>query len=171
MTDDASFTSFYWSAQFSAAALIVRHHDRRWPGRCRRLRPDAAALGDAGRVGRTGHDFRLMPIGRIAALAAAVVVACGACGGGGGAASDDVAEIPGVGVTRMDVPRPTGAASAPCDEDPLPPARDQPIVERVADLRAVGLFADRAGVADAVLADEIEADLEATWSQPTTDGP
>jgi hypothetical protein len=94
--------------------------------------------------------------------AAAVVLGCAS----GGSDTDDFAEIPGLGATRIDVPRPTGVASAECDEDPLPTVTDETPVERVAALRGIGLFADRAGVTDADLTAEIEAALLETWGEP-----
>ena len=110
-------------------------------------------------------------------LAAVVAITAAGCAGGsdgsnGSDVSDDLGpsgdlvEIPGIGVTRMDVPRPTGVASAACDEDPLPPSTGQGLVERVAALRTIGLFADRAGESDEALAAEIDADLQARWGAP-----
>jgi hypothetical protein len=48
----------------------------------------------------------------------------------------------------VDVPRPTGNVSAPCDEDPLPPIADATIADRVVALRALGLFANRSDLSD-----------------------
>ena len=99
---------------------------------------------------------------RLLGLALVVVGAWG-CTGGPNQESDDFAEIPGIGATRIDVPRPTGGASAPCDADPFPPASDETIEDRVAALRAIGLFADRAGADDATLASEVEAGITEFW--------
>ena len=64
--------------------------------------------------------------GRVAALAVvlavAVVAACGGIAPTPSGDPDDFAEVPGLGLTRIDVPRPSGATSAPCDDDPLPPS-------------------------------------------------
>jgi hypothetical protein len=95
-------------------------------------------------------------------LAAAVVLGCT----GGAGTAEDFAEIPGLGATRIDVPRPTGVGSAACDDDPMPPVTDETIVERVAALRGIGLFAARAEVTDADLAAEVEAGLLETWGEP-----
>lgn len=93
---------------------------------------------------------------RSAFLLAAVIVTAVTVGGCGSRSADFV-DIPGIGATRVDVPRPTGGSSAACDGDPLPPASDVTIAERVADLRAIGLFADRGGLSDEALAAEIES--------------
>ena len=97
-----------------------------------------------------------------AALCAAVVVGCTGADG----TSDEFAEIPNIGATRIDVPRPTGASSGACDEDPLPTVADETLIDRVAALRAVGLFADRADVTDAELAAEVEAGVLEVWGEP-----
>jgi hypothetical protein len=81
----------------------------------------------------------------------------------GAVGSGAFVEIPGVGSTRADVPRPTGAGSAPCDGDPLPAASDVPVATRVADLRKLGLFGDRGDTSDAALAAEISAGLADAW--------
>lgn len=79
------------------------------------------------------------------------------------AASAEFADVPGLGSTRVDVPRPTSSPSPSCDVGTLPPASDAPIERRVADLRKLGLFADRAGLSDESLAAEITAALGDTW--------
>jgi hypothetical protein len=79
------------------------------------------------------------------------------------AASGEFADVPGLGSTRVDVPRPTSSPGAPCGEGALPPASDAPIETRVADLRKLGLFADRAGLSDEDLGAEITAALGDTW--------
>ena len=107
--------------------------------------------------------------GRVAATALALVTAMAAVGCGTSAPTtsadlDDFADIPGIGRTRIDVPRPTGLESAPCrDGDPLPPSTDETTAERVAGLRSAGLFADRGDVSDAALAAEVDQHLEALW--------
>lgn len=79
------------------------------------------------------------------------------------AASGEFADVPGIGSTRIDVPRPTSSLSAPCQEGALPPASNAPIETRVADLRKLGLFADRSGLPDEDLSAEIIAALGDTW--------
>jgi hypothetical protein len=81
------------------------------------------------------------------------------------AGSGGFVDIPGVGSTRIYVPRP----SADCDADPLPPASDATITDRLADLRRIGLFADRTDLTDAALAVEVEASITEAWgSLPDT---
>ncbi|MET0771909.1 MAG: hypothetical protein ABWZ82_02395 [Candidatus Limnocylindrales bacterium] len=76
------------------------------------------------------------------------------------AAQDDGSiEIPGLGETRIDVPRPSSDASA-CQLD-LP--EGESIAQRVARLRQLGLFADRASLTDAELAEVIETAIATTW--------
>ena len=68
-------------------------------------------------------------------LVALVIAGC--------AGSGDFMDVPGIGSTRIDVPRPSGAASAACDDDPLPPGTDATIAQRVMELREIGLSADQ----------------------------
>lgn len=103
---------------------------------------------------------------RRAVLAAALLAMLAGCGGG--AADDDMADIPGLGATRIDVPRPTGLASVPCDADPLPPSSAGTTAERVAALRAIGLFADRTEMSDEALAGEVDAGIEELWGTDLT---
>ena len=102
---------------------------------------------------------------RRVALGAALtgVVAATLLGCAPGPLGSDFEDIPGIGPTRVDVPRPTGLASAVCDEDPLPPSTDETTAQRVAALRDLGLFADREGIGDADLAAEIDEHIEAIW--------
>lgn len=79
------------------------------------------------------------------------------------AGSDDFVDVPGIGSTRIDVPRPTGVGSAACDADPLPPESDATIADRVIDLREIGLFADRAETTEAALAASVEEAVTDTW--------
>lgn len=95
-------------------------------------------------------------------MAVALTLAVMGCTGPA-AESGDFAEIPGVGATRIDVPRPTGGASASCDGDPLPPASDEPIEARVAALRAIGLFAASPDADDATVAADVEAGIAEVW--------
>ena len=95
-------------------------------------------------------------------LLAFALVGC-SVGDRGSVGSGEFVKVPGVGSTRADVPRPSGAGSAPCDGDPLPAASDVPVATRVADLRKLGLFADRGDTSDAALATEISAGLADQW--------
>ena len=99
---------------------------------------------------------------RLVGLALVLVAAWG-CSGRPAEESGDFAEIPGMGATRIDVPRPTGGDSATCDADPLPPTSDETIADRVTALRVIGLFADRPDVDDAALAAEVEAGITEIW--------
>jgi hypothetical protein len=98
-----------------------------------------------------------------AALAGVLAVTLVGCGSGPTPTPEGIEDVPGIGPTRVDVPRPTGLASAPCDDDPLPPSTDETTTQRVAALRDIGLFADREGVSDAELAAEIDEHIEALW--------
>lgn len=82
----------------------------------------------------------------------------GACDGAGVRPSDFV-EIPGLGATRIDVPLPS-SEGAPCTVA-LPTG--EPIADRVAALRRIGPFADRATISDEALAAEIEAAIDKAW--------
>lgn len=87
-----------------------------------------------------------------------MLVACGSASTDGG-----FVEIPGVGATRIDVPRPSSGVSAPCDGDPLPEPSDASLEDRVAALRELGFFADRGERSDAEVAAEVEADSAELW--------
>jgi hypothetical protein len=101
----------------------------------------------------------------ITVLVVSIVAACqGATVVGNGDPSDFI-DIPGLGATRVDVPRPTGAASAPCDDDPLPPGTDESTFQRVAALRAVGLFEDDTALTDAELAALVDERISQLWSE------
>lgn len=100
------------------------------------------------------------------ALALAVVVGVAAVGCTG--TSDDMVEIPGLGTTRIDVPRPTGPSSAACDGDPLPSAVGSTVIERVIELRGLGLFADSASLADDALAAKVQTGISESWGDTDT---
>jgi hypothetical protein len=97
-----------------------------------------------------------------------VVLALAGCSpaGEGAANPSQFVEIPGIGSTRVDVPRPTTAGGAACPEGPPPAIADETIVDRVAALRSVGLFADRAGMTDAALAAAVETAMADVWGAP-----
>lgn len=100
---------------------------------------------------------------RVAIIVALVSAAAAACGG-----ADDMVEIPGIGATRVDVPRPTGPSSAACDGDPLPPAVDATVAERVIALRGIGLFGDRASLDEDALVAEVTAGISDIWGEIET---
>ncbi len=68
---------------------------------------------------------------------------------------EDFVEIEGIGRTRVDVPRPTSTGAA-CE---LATPADETVAERVAALRAIGFFADRAALSDERLAAEVETGI------------
>lgn len=94
------------------------------------------------------------------AALAILLTGCGKTNGDAG----DFAEIPGIGATRIDVPRPTRGAEADCT-----PVRTtgETIADRAAALRGIGLFADRAALTDAELGDEVEAAIDAILEYET----
>lgn len=96
------------------------------------------------------------------AIALATVSACARDGSGSPA---DFTQVPGIGETRIDVPRPTSGSSpaAVCGADPLPTASSETIAQRVAAMRAIGLFADRSDLDDQALATEVESGIEDVW--------
>lgn len=101
---------------------------------------------------------------RLLGVALAVTVAgVWGCTGGSDQESGDFADIPGIGATRIDVPRPTGGGSAPCQGDPFPPASDDSIETRVAALRTIGLFANSPDADDAAIAADVEAGITDLW--------
>ena len=94
---------------------------------------------------------------------AVALAAVSGCAGRAGQGSGDLIEVPGIGQTRVDVPRPTSGTSAACDANPFPPASTETIEERVAALRAIGLFADRPELEVAALAAKVEAGIADVW--------
>jgi hypothetical protein len=102
----------------------------------------------------------------VAALVAAAML-LGACGGSG-AGQDDFEEIPGIGATRVDVPRPTTQDGRSCTVALRP---GESVAQRAAALRRIGLFADRAPLSDAALGAEIEAAITEAWGDQTPDEP
>jgi hypothetical protein len=91
------------------------------------------------------------------ALLLAAAAACGGCGQAGHppASTNDFAEVPGVGLTRIDVPRPSGPVPATCQPLGDAPTDGQTTVARVAALRKLGFFAGRTD-SDAKLAAAID---------------
>jgi hypothetical protein len=99
---------------------------------------------------------------RLLVLAAALAAVSG-CAGGAPRASGDFIEVPGIGGTRIDVPRPTTGTDPVCNASPLPPASEDSIPERVAGLRSIGLFAEQPDLDDAAVAAEVEAGIVDIW--------
>jgi hypothetical protein len=109
------------------------------------------------------------------ALVMALVLSVAACGGpdasSAPAASDDFADVPGIGSTRIDVPRPSGAAAPTCQPLGRGPADDETTVERVAALRKLGFFAGRSET-DAALAVTInEQSIAEFGTEPDPEDP
>jgi hypothetical protein len=95
---------------------------------------------------------------RLGPLLLGAALFSGACGAtpGSTAGPSQFVDVPGLGSTRIDVPRPTTEASA-CTVA-LPHA--QSIGERVVALRAIGLFADRPDVSNEDIVGRVEAQLD-----------
>jgi hypothetical protein len=101
----------------------------------------------------------------------AVVAACAAPGASSPPASDDFAEVPGLGSTRIDVPRPSGRVAATCKPLGSGPADGETTVERVAGLRKLDFFASRTET-DAALAATIDDQSIAEFgTKPDPDNP
>ncbi len=96
---------------------------------------------------------------RVVLVAAWIVVVVGACAGRTAPAGEFV-EIPGVGETRADVPRPSTRPGADC-EPALPDG--EPVNARAAALRGIGFFADRSHLSDDELGAEIETTIRQEW--------
>lgn len=99
--------------------------------------------------------------GAIVLVALATLAAgCGSAPGG----DSDFTDVPGIGRTRIDVPRPSspaavGGPTKDCASDGLPSASGS-IKDRVAALRKIGFFADRKGDSDATVAADVQSDIE-----------
>jgi hypothetical protein len=106
---------------------------------------------------------RAVPLAPAAVLVIAALAGCAAPAAPADQAPSDFIDVPGIGSTRVDVPRPTGFGSATCDADPLPPASNDSVEVRVAALRDLGLFADRSSTDDAALATEVTAGISDQW--------
>jgi hypothetical protein len=91
------------------------------------------------------------------ALLLVATASCGACSPAAHppTSTNDFADVPGVGVTRIDVPRPSGPVPATCQSLADAPTGGQTTVARVAALRKLGFFAGRAD-SDAKLAAAID---------------
>jgi hypothetical protein len=101
----------------------------------------------------------------------AVAAGCAAPGASTAPASDDFAEVPGLGSTRVDVPRPSGPVAATCKPLGSGPADGETTVERVAALRKLDFFASRTET-DAALAATIDDQSIAEFgTKPDPDNP
>jgi hypothetical protein len=111
---------------------------------------------------------------RTALLVALLVTAagCAAPSSSRAPASDDFAEVPGLGSTRVDVPRPSGSVAATCE--PLlarGPADGETTIERVADLRQIGFFAGRTETDEQLAATIDEQSMAEFGAPPDPDNP
>jgi hypothetical protein len=77
---------------------------------------------------------------------------------------DDFAVIPGLGSTRIDVPRPSGPTPATCEPLAAGPTNGQTTEQRVAGLRNVGFFDGRSET-DGELARSIDAQAESEYGE------
>jgi hypothetical protein len=98
-----------------------------------------------------------------ATLAALLLSACA----GPAADPDHFVEVPGIGSTRIDVPRPTTKG----DECAVALPQGESVAVRAAAFRGIGLFADRSALSDAALAKEIEAGIQEVWGSMEPDEP
>jgi hypothetical protein len=98
------------------------------------------------------------------------VLVAGLLSGGCGATdptadSSDFVEIPGLGSTRIDVPRPTSPSTTTCGADGLPTPSAESMTERVSALRAIGLFADRTDASDEDVTADVATSIKAEWGE------
>jgi hypothetical protein len=104
-----------------------------------------------------------------------LVVAAAGCGAPNPAttppSSNEFANVPGIGLTRVDVPRASGPVAATCKPLGHGPADGETTVERVAALRKLGFFAGRVET-DEKLAAAIDAHSTAEFgTKPEPDNP
>ena len=98
---------------------------------------------------------------RHSALVAASILLVSCSGSGAAPTNDDFVAVPGLGSTRIDVPRPETSQLACTFAFP----RDESFTERAAALRDIGLFADFQGLSDQELAEQLEAALSEEWGE------
>ncbi len=94
----------------------------------------------------------------IAVLSLALLLLAGCSANPDGAG--DFLDVPGIGATRVDVPRPTTEGAPECTPSMV---ADESIPERASALRKIGLFADRSMLSDQDLGDAIETEIKGTW--------
>jgi hypothetical protein len=75
--------------------------------------------------------------------------------------NDNFVAVPGLGSTRIDVPRPDASNDVCTLAFPV----DESLEERAAALREIGLFADLDGLSDQELGEELEAALIEEWGE------
>jgi hypothetical protein len=109
------------------------------------------------------HDPRvtMRSLARHSALVVASMLIISCAGPGAAPTNDDFVAVPGLGSTRIDVPRP-GTSQTACA---LAFPEDESLIERAAALRDIGLFADKDGMSDQELAEELEAALTEEWGE------
>ena len=93
-------------------------------------------------------------------VASILLVSCS--GPGAAPTNDDFVAVPGLGSTRVEVPRPDTSQEACTLAFPA----EESFAERAAALRDIGLFADLKGLSDQELGEELEAALTEEWGQP-----
>lgn len=94
----------------------------------------------------------------LASLGLSAVLVLAACAAGG--RQDDFVEVPDLGATRIDVPRPTTDEGEACTAAlPL----GESVAARATALRRIGLFTDRAALSDAAIGTEVERAIAQTW--------
>ena len=81
---------------------------------------------------------------------------------------DDFVDVPGLGSTRIDVPRPTDPAPGACSVA-LPSGES--VMERGVALREVGLFSGQAAMSGAELGEYLESELSEEWGDIADDDP
>lgn len=75
----------------------------------------------------------------------------------------DFAVVPGLGATRIDVPRPTSPTRSTCTADGRPTPSAESVAARVTALRSIGLFTSRGDATEAEVAAEVEDSIKAAW--------
>ena len=92
-------------------------------------------------------------------LCLSLIFALSACAGSG-ARQDDFVEVPGIGATRIDVPRPSTGDGNRCTVSLVP---GESVSARAAALREIGLFAERSNLSDSALGTEVERAIAEVW--------
>jgi hypothetical protein len=103
----------------------------------------------------------MQSLGRSCALVVACILLVSCGGPGVTSTSDEFVAVPGLGSTRVDVPRPDTSPDA-CS---LAFPDDESFAERAAALRDIGLFADKKGLSDQEHGEELDAALIEEWGE------
>ena len=129
------------------------------------LKAGDAKQSDIGAL-RTVLARPVMDYGRLAAglLLGMLLLGCGATSPN----DDDFVDVPGLGSTRIDVPRPTDRAPDACD---VALRSGESVLERGVALREVGLFSGQAAMSDAELGEYLESELSEEWGEIADDDP